>query len=403
MSNNVTSADVIIAGAGPVGCTIALYLARQGISVILLEGDPALPLDLRASTIHPPTLDMLDDLGLAEKLIPQGLVAHHYQYRDRRTGDHATFDMRVLGNETRHPFRLQCEQFKLTQEAVKMLREYPHVKVLFDHRVEQVVQDEAGVTVFAEALADGFHEYRGKYCVGTDGANSRVRKSQAIDFQGFTWPERFLVVSTPFDLATLLPELTYVNYISDPDEWCVLLKTVALWRVLVPVDNTTPDAALLSEANAQKVLQRIAPRDVPYEVAHRTIYRVHQRVAVTYRKGRVLLAGDSAHINNPLGGMGMNGGLHDAFNLAPRLVAVLKGQSGEETLDQYDRQRREICVRFVQDQTIKNKKAIEEKDPKAREKQLAEYKRLAANPDLARDFLRRGAMITSLREAAEIA
>jgi 3-(3-hydroxy-phenyl)propionate hydroxylase len=311
--------------------------------------------------------------------------------------------MRVLSDETRHPFRLQCEQFKLTQEAVKMLKAYPHVTVLFDHRVEQVLQDESGVTVYAEALADGFHEYRAKYCVGTDGANSRVRKSQGINFQGFTYPERFLVVSTPFDLATLLPKLTYVNYISDPDEWCVLLKTVTLWRVLVPVDAATPDAELLTEANAQKVLQRIAPREVPYEVAHRTIYRVHQRVAVTYRKGRVLLAGDSAHINNPLGGMGMNGGLHDAFNLAPRLVAVLKGEADESTFDQYDRQRREICVRFVQDQTIKNKKAIEEKDPAARDRQMAEYKRMVANPQLARDFLRRGAMIASLREAAEIA
>jgi 3-(3-hydroxy-phenyl)propionate hydroxylase len=394
--------DVIISGAGPVGCTIALILARRGYTIAILEGEASLPLDLRASTFHPPTLDMLDSLGVTERLLPMGLVAPTYQYRDRRTGDAAIFDLGLIRDSTRHPYRLQCEQFKLTQLVHDLLKDMPNVEFHFDHRVEQVLQDADGVTVHAERLSDGFRSFRGRYCIGADGANSRVRKSQAIDFQGFTWPERFLVVSTPEDFARDLPNLCYVNYVSDPDEWCVLLRTVTLWRVLVPTAADKPDAEVLSNEYAQGVLHRIVDRAGPYPVNHRTLYRVHQRVARTYRVGRVLLAGDAAHINNPLGGMGMNGGLHDAFNLAEKLEQVLAGRAPDSLLDRYDRQRREICVKFVQEQTIANKKMIEEHDPERHREHMQDYKRRAADPELARPLLLRTSMITGLREAEAI-
>jgi len=394
--------DVIVSGAGPVGCVIALILARRGHSVAVLEGDASLPMDLRASTFHPPTLDMLDDLGVTEKIVPLGLVAPTYQYRDRRTGEAAIFDLNLISDVTRHPYRLQCEQFKMTQLIYGILKEMPNVEFHFDHRVEQVLQDADGVTVHAERLSDGFRSFRGRYCVGADGANSRVRKSQAINFEGFTWPERFLVVSTPEDFARDMPNLCYVNYVADPDEWCVLLKTTSLWRVLVPTSPEKPDAEVLSNEYGQAVLGRLIPRPGPYPVNHRTLYRVHQRVAKTYRLGRVLLAGDSAHINNPLGGMGMNGGLHDAFNLAEKLDEVLAGRASDALLDRYDRQRREICVKFVQEQTIANKKLIEERDPEQHRAHMQDYMRRAADPDLARSFMLRSSMITGLRDAEAI-
>lgn len=393
---------IVIAGAGPAGCVAALHLARQGLPVVLLEGDSRLPLDLRASTIHPPTLDMLDDLGVTEKLIPQGLVARHYQHRDRRTGDAATFDLAMIADATRHPFRLQCEQFKLTQTIVGMLREYPQVQVLFDHRVEQIEQDADGVTVHAETPDAGFRSFRGSYLVGADGASSRVRRSLCVNFDGFTYPERFLVVSTTFDFAAALPGLTYVNYVADVDEWCVLLRTPTLWRVLVPTDPAAKDADVLSEANAQRCLQRIVARDTPYHVEHRTLYRVHQRVAARWRVGRVVLVGDACHMNNPLGGMGMNGGLHDAIAAASALHAIVRGDADERALDRYERQRRTVCVRFVQEQTKKNKQAIEERDPERQRRHLAELKAIAVDPERARAFLLRSSMIDSLREAAAI-
>jgi 3-(3-hydroxy-phenyl)propionate hydroxylase len=403
MSNGTTPRPpVLIAGSGPAGCVSALYLARRGIPVVLFEGEAQLPLDLRASTFHPPTLDMLDDLGITSKLLPQGLVAQKYQYRDRRTGERAVFDLSLLSDVTRHPYRLQAEQYKLTQLVVEMLKDYPHAQVLFNHRVEQVSQDADGVTVYAETPDDGFHVFRGSHLIGTDGANSRVRKSLAINFDGFTYPERFLVVSTPYEFAEHFEDLSLVNYVADPEEWCVLLRTPTLWRVLFPTDPGARDADLLSEPFVQARLHHLVDKPGDYEIGHRTLYRVHQRVAAKWRVGRVFLAGDACHMNNPLGGMGMNGGLHDAFNLVEKLHAVLTGEADDALLDRYERQRRTICIRFVQEHTINNKKLMEEKDQNLQQKRQAEFMATAADPARARQFLLKTSMIQSLRDAAAI-
>jgi 3-(3-hydroxy-phenyl)propionate hydroxylase len=146
----------------------------------------------------------------------------------------------------------------------------------------------------------------------------------------------------------------------------------------------------------------MAPHDSDYEISHRTIYRVHQRVAKNWRRGRVLLAGDAAHLNNPLGGMGMNGGIHDAWNLCDKLIRIHAGAEAGPLLDQYDRQRRTICTKFVQEHTINNKKLMESKDPDIQKKRQADYMRQAADPVLARQFLLRTSMIQSLRDEAAI-
>jgi 3-(3-hydroxy-phenyl)propionate hydroxylase len=394
---------VLIAGAGPAGCVVALYLAQRGIPVVLLEGEPQLPLDLRASTFHPPTLDLLDSLGVASDLIELGLVALNYQYRDRRSGEAAIFNLDLIADQTKFPFRLQCEQYRLTQLIVAQLKRFAHVQVYFSHRVEQVLQDATGVTVYAESPDAGFRRFRGAYLVGADGANSRVRKSLAIDFEGFTYPERFLVVSTPFELADVFPALSLVNYVSDPDEWCVLLRTRSLWRILMPTDPQAVDSELLADKFIQARLQHLTQLPGPFEIGHRTLYRIHQRVAKQWRVGRVALVGDACHMNNPLGGMGMNGGLHDAFSLAAKLHAIVSGAGSEELLDLYERQRRGVCVSFVQQHTISNKRLMEEVNPQAQAKRHAEFMEIAADPVKAREFVLRGSMITSLREAAAIA
>jgi 3-(3-hydroxy-phenyl)propionate hydroxylase len=398
----ITKQPVLVAGAGPAGCAVALYLAQRGIPVTVLECEESLPLDLRASTFHPPTLDLLDELGITERLIADGLIAEQYQYRDRRTGEAAIFSLSIIADLTRHPYRLQCEQFKFTQAAVAMLAAYPHAQVLFGHRLEQLSQDAEGVTLQVETARSGFKTLRGSYLVGADGANSRVRKALAIDFEGFTYPERFLVVSTPFDFLSAIPGLSFVNYVSDPEEWCVVLKTPTLWRVLFPTDPDANESELLSDAFIDERLRHLASRPGPFRVQHRTLYRVHQRVASKWRSGRVLLAGDACHINNPLGGMGMNGGLHDAFSLAEKLLAILTCTGQEGLLDLYERQRRGICLQFVQEHTINNKRLMEEKDPDLQAKRQARFMEIATDPVEARQFVVRSSMIQSLRDAAAI-
>lgn len=394
---------IIIAGAGPVGCVAALYLAQRGIPVTLLESGTELPKTLRASTWHPPTMDMMEELGIAQAIIDLGLIAERYQYRDRRTGAIAEFNLAALKGDTRHPYRVQTEQWRVTQLIWnKLQREYKHAKCLFDHSVKGVHQTVDGVEVLVWT-SQGERVHEGSFLLGCDGADSNVRKATAISFEGFTYPEKFLVASTPFPLETKFDRLALVNYVSDPDEWLVLLKTTSLWRVLIPTDPNNPDDSLfLSDAWIQDRLQHMAPHSEPYEIGHRTLYRVHQRVAKTYRRGRVLIAGDAAHINNPLGGMGMNGGIHDAINLAGRLTRINEGADLDEELNLYDKQRRLICMNVVQEHTINNKKLLEARDPDVQRKRQEEFMRTAADPQLARQFLLKTSMIQSLRDAAKI-
>ncbi len=392
---------VIIAGAGPVGCTLALYLVRQDIPVVVLEGEAELPEDLRASTWHPPTLDMLEQLEITEELIAGGLIVPNYQYRDRRTGEYADFDLGVLGDVTGHPYRLQTEQFRLTRIVCRVLEDMPNAEVRFNCMVTNAMQDEDAVTVTVET-PDGDEQLRGSIVFGGDGANSAIRRKASIEFEGFTWPEKFLVASTPYPLENHFPGLAWVNYIADPQEWCVLLRCNNLWRVLYPTTPGDTHDKLLSDSYIQERLHFLVDKDGDFEIGHRTLYNVHQRVAKNYRVGRILLGGDSAHVNNPLGGMGMNGGIHDAINLGEKLMMIDRGEANDDILDLYDRQRRIICKNFVQEQSITNKKAIEAQDLEAHKKQKEKYMRTAADPELAKPFLMRTSMIDSVRESYEI-
>ncbi|MCY4155974.1 MAG: NAD(P)/FAD-dependent oxidoreductase [Gammaproteobacteria bacterium] len=392
------NAEVLIAGAGPVGCTAALALARAGVSVILAEGGGTLPLELRASTFHPPTLDLLDELDLTRRLIPLGLITRDYQYRDRATGEAAVFDLGILANDTGHPYRLQCEQYKLTQVVCEMLDDYPNAKVLFGREVIGARQDGDGVRMLC-FTGEKEELYTGRYLIGADGANSTVRKSLTMRYVGFTYPEKFLVLSTPFDFAAHMENLSNVNYVADSEEWCVLLRTTDLWRVLLPTVPGEPDEKFLAPEYAQQRLNALVPRDEPYEVAHRTLYWVHQRVAETYRVGNIALAGDAAHINNPLGGMGMNGGIQDAIVLAEKLIAILQEGASEDMLDLYDQQRRSIATEFIQKQTIRNKKRMEALDPDSQRKRQAEFMRTAADPERAHAFLLQTSMIQAWRDS----
>jgi 3-(3-hydroxy-phenyl)propionate hydroxylase len=395
-------AHVIVVGAGPVGLVSALLLANQGVKVTVLESAPALNRDLRASTFHPPTLDMLAPLGLTDELVAQGLVARYTQQRDRQEGVIAEFDMSLIAPDTDHPFRLQCEQWKLTQMIQDKLNQMPQVQILFNSKVTQVTQTAEQVHVTCTQSENG-HSLQADYLIGADGAWSVVRRSLNIEFEGFTYPERFLVVSTAFEYADHLPRLSYVNYCSDPNEWCVLLRVPTLWRVLFPTKAEESDEAVLSDESVQARLQNLLPQQQAYVTQHRTLYKVHQRVAQRFRHGRVVLAGDAAHINNPLGGMGMNGGIHDAMNLTEKLLAVLRQGASDALLDRYERQRRTIAIDYINASTARNKRDIEERDPIKRKQNQQALRELSLDPVRARAYIRQSSMLDALERAKAIA
>jgi len=391
---------IVVVGAGPVGLTAALALGRRSIPIVLLAAEPQLVIELRGSTFHPPTLDLLDEFEVVPRMIEVGLKAPTWQFRDRETGPVATFDLSLLAGDTNHPYRVQCEQWKLMQLFQGMLRDLPGADIRFGHEVTGVRQHDAGVTVTANTAA-GPVEVQGRYVIAADGARSAVRRSLGVEFEGFTYPELFLIASTNFSFEEVLTDIAYVNYIADPMEWLVLLRVPGLWRVLVPAPEIPDREELLSDESLQGVLNRVVLQPESYKIAHRSLYQVHQRVAKSFRHGRVVLAGDAAHINNPLGGMGMNGGIQDAFNLADKFKDIWAG-ADEALLDQYDRQRRTVAMEAVQQQTHRNAQMISERDPQVRTKSLDAMRRIAADKNAAREYMLRSSMIHSMRRAAEI-
>ncbi len=392
---------VIVAGAGPVGMVAAASLVQQGIPVLVLERLSDLSSESRASTFHPPTLDMLDDLGFAQALIAQGLKAPTVQYSSTEDGLLGTFDFSAIADLTRHPFRLQAEQFKLTRIIMDALRGHPLFAMEFDAQVAGVSQTGDEVTV-AVSQNGAVRELTCDWLIGADGANSIVRRAQDIDFEGFTWPERFLVMTTPVDFTALRPGVSPVSYVADPVRWYFLLRIIGAWRVMMPVPTEMADADALSEGYVQESIRRVVPADVACTIQHTTLYRVHQRVAAQFRKGRTFLVGDAAHINNPLGGMGMNGGIHDALNLTSKLGPVIGGKAGERQLADYDVQRRAVTLQAIQGDTIRNKKNLEAKDEADRARFRDEIRAAAADHDKGRALLRRIAMLDSLARAAAL-
>ncbi len=387
---------ILIVGAGPVGLVCANALADAGLPVTLIEASRDLPRDLRASTFHPPTLDMLGRFGVTDTLIARGLICPVWQFRDRATGVVAAFDLGLLSDETAHPYRLQCEQWKLT-EALRVRLE-GRAEVIYEATADGFTQDDDGVTLTL-TLPDGSRkDLRGRYLIGADGARSRIRAGLGVAFDGMTIPEIFLSMSTPHPFHETIPDLANIAYISDPDEWLVLLRTPTLWRVLLPTDPGLSEAEILDPDRLETRLQSICPIPDRYPVAHVTAYRVHEKVAETYVRGRVMLAGDAAHLNNPLGGMGMNGGIHDAFNLADRLAAIHAGADPGAQLARYGADRRRVALEAVQAQTLRNRRMLAERDPAARAAYHDELRRTVDDPTAHKAFLMRSSMIQSLRD-----
>ena len=398
---------VIIVGGGPVGLVVALVLGQAGVPVKLFERANLTHQEPRAATIHAATLDQLDDLGVYEKIEPQGLVCPIVNFYEGNPPTLiASFDHGLLADEVRHPWVLQCEQDKVARTLAEMVANCPSVRIWTETEVLSFTQSATGVTVIVRTPDGGEAQHTGSYLVGADGARSVVRKGLDVAFEGLTYPERFAIIGTTYDFTR--DGYANRNYISDPDEWYNLFRISwkgppGVFRLIVPVG--TDDVGLSEEqwqALGQRKLQRFHPRSEPYEIVIHDSYVVNQRVAASFREGRVMLAGDAAHLNSPIGGMGMNSGIHDAVSLGHALADIYDG-AGEDLLDRYARQRRFVATDHVQKATFINKKNMEQRDPASRRRYREEMRRKADDPVLAKEYLMNSSLITCLRDAALVA
>ncbi|MFJ6654320.1 FAD-dependent oxidoreductase [Microbacterium sp. NPDC091313] len=385
---------IVVVGMGPVGMTAALSLARKGYPVTVLEGGDDLATESRASTFHPPSLEILKELGVVEELMQSGLKAPGFQYRGHDRELIAHLDMALLAEDTEFPFRIQNEQGVLTRIIRRRLEAMPHVTLRFGAPVQRVENGRDCAYVFLPG--DGREpSYRADWVIAADGAASSVRQSLGIAFEGVTYPERFLVASTTHDFLDDFDDLAYVSYVYDPDDWGVLLRTPQHWRVLFPIPEDESDEDAQHPDRIEERLQGVVALDEPYPVAHSTIYRVHQRLAATFALGRVLLAGDAAHINNPLGGMGMNSGIHDAHAAVEAIAYALEGGDPHRAVTTYARVRYDAAAVDVQRNTQKNYEEMRQRDERERVGRKNEMAEIAADPERARAYLRGTSMIAS--------
>jgi len=387
--------NVIVVGAGPVGTVAALACARRGLSVTLLEAQTRIDDSPRASTTQPPTLEILAELGLFDEYVRVGLVSRTFQFWDRPTLRLvAEFDFARLTGETEFPFVVQTEQHKLANMAIERLRRLTNADVHMGARVVGLTQDATWVSVETAEQT-----YSADYVIAADGGRSTLRKLLDIEFEGYTWPERFLVITTKFDFEAALG-CCLRNYMADPEEWTNLFKVAGddlkgRWRAVFNTREDETDEAVLSDVAVRARLSRIHVPERERDYLHLNLYAVHQRVAKSFRKGRVFLCGDAAHVNNPIGGLGLNSGIHEAWHLSDLLQRALRSESVD--LDAYEKTRRPLNIKYVQEQTVANKKRLEEKEPAARERRFSELREMAEDPKRHKAFLMRASLLESLR------
>jgi len=404
----MNSNRVIVIGAGPVGLCLALALAQADVPVTLIEqlGEHNF-LDQvpRAGTNHPATLELFDRIGLYERIAPRGIIAPVFHYWDRHEGKLiAEFDHIHLKDDTRFPYVLQCERIKIVEEALKMAQAHPNIDVRLATEFTAFAQNADSVVAHVTRAAGERETIAGVYLVSGEGARSIVRKELGIEFEGFTYPDRTLNIEVAYDFRR--HGYAERNYISDPTEWSNLFHWKGppdRWRVHFPTKPEDDPDALQQPDALQAKLQAFLPKGGGYDICGSNLYTVHQRVAQKFRVGRAILAGDSAHVNSPIGAMGMNSGVHDAFNLADKLIRILRREAADDVLDRYERQRRHVALKHTQAETIRNKRVLAEQDPAVRRQNHDQLRRTAEDPKLARAFLLRSSLIESLREAEQIA
>jgi 2-polyprenyl-6-methoxyphenol hydroxylase-like FAD-dependent oxidoreductase len=350
---------VLIVGAGPVGLSLALGLARHGVRSRIVEADASISERSRAPGIHARTMEVFRQWGVADRVDDRAI---HLPTLVPRTAGSLAPILRIplaeLDDECAFAGLRVLEQGSTERILLEAVRETGQCEVCFGHRLIALRQDDGGVHAVVRR-ASAVRTYRAPYLVGCDGADSTVRKLLGMRFPGKTYP--IDAVLADVDVPALDPATPFPIIAQDQGHvmFTVRLETGA-WRLVVldPTESRVRDpAAPVDDRLIEDVVGTLLGR-IPYRTTWKSRFRIHCRTAPRFRVGRVFLAGDAAHVNSPAGAQGMNAGVHDAHNLAWKLAAMLAGGDAERLASSYDLERRTLITRHVQPATDRGTRAI---------------------------------------------
>ncbi|MBN8829888.1 MAG: FAD-dependent monooxygenase [Sphingomonadales bacterium] len=368
--------DVLIVGAGPVGVFSALALAQTGVSVTLIEAGPKILDSPRNAVLMPSTILIFQELGILPEVEELAIPV-------------TTFALHVPGYGEKFLLRypemfgwpidrqLHVGQHLFTGVGLEHARR-AGVDVRFDTALVGLRQ--TGDHVIAQVESGGERqELRAKWLIGADGGRSTVRGLMNVTFDGFTWDNRFVATNIylPFERYGYEP----ANFICDPVYGGVvaLLSKDGLWRVTYQEDAALPGETFMERLPER--FDRILPKGADYVIDSASPYALNQRAASSLREGRVLLAGDAAHVTNPNGGMGLTGGIWDAMVLSDVLGAVVRGEADEAILDAYSKERLRVFWEVASASAVENKRMQERTDPAERERDIEGFRALANDPE----------------------
>jgi len=378
--------DVIVIGGGPVGLISALGLAQAAVHVTVIEAEPYIVDSPRAAVYFWSVLDGLQRLGILKEAETAGVRKQDYTYLIRSTGERIEYSLKVLEGHTPHPYNLHLSQHRLAEIALRRLQTFSNATVRFGARLGALHQDGDGATL-SVTTGRGTEELRAGWVVGADGAASTVRRLLGLSFDGITWPERFVATNVYYDFERY--GYTRTTFVIDACYGAViaLLDNEGLWRCTYMEDATLPEESFLERL--PRAYAQILPGGGPYRLERASPYRMHQRSAQRYRAGRVVLAGDAAHVTNPTGGLGLTSGLFDSYALYPALAAVVVEGMADDVLDWYAAARRDTFVNRVSPQATANKRLVFHANGGGQdlEEAVESVRRLAADTDYLRERL----------------